>query len=156
MPEKCLNQIQDFLSQKRIAFVGASRNPKDFNTVLFRDFARRGYDVVPVNPKAQEIEGRRCYESVGEIEPPVDAALVMTPPETAETVVMDCAKAGVRRVWLYRAAGQGAVSPAAVEFCRRKGIDVVPGYCPYMFLRDTPWFHRAHGFVMKIMRKYPA
>ena len=49
-------------------------------------------------------------------------------------------------------AGEGAVSPQAVEFCKEHGIAVVPGECPYMFLSGEHWGHRLHGFVKKIVR----
>ena len=78
-----------------------------------------------------------------------------TPRET-ERVVRDCAEAGVRQVWMYRAGGQGAVCPQAIEFCRKNGIRVVEGYCPYMFLPATAFPHRAHGFLMKLVGGYPA
>ena len=52
-------------------------------------------------------------------------ALVMTRPEASEQVVRDCAEAGVPRVWLHRGIGPGAVSRAAVDFCRLRGIAVV-------------------------------
>lgn len=148
--------IDDFLGQKRLAMVGVSRNEKDFSRVLFRDLRKFGYDMVPVHPEAAEIDGLRCAPSVRQIDPPVAGALVMTKPEITETVVKDCAEAGVRRVWMYRAAGQGAVSPRAVEFCRTRGISVVPGYCPYMFLPQVPWFHRLHAFFARLTGGYPS
>jgi predicted CoA-binding protein len=156
MAETARQAISDFLAQKRIAVVGASRNPKDFNAILFHDLRLRGYDAVPVNPHAKEIDGVRCYARVQEIEPPVEGVLVMTKPEAADAIVEDCLKAGVRRVWLYGMAGKGAASPRVVELCRRNGIAVVPGFCPYMFLPGTQWFHRLHGAFLKIARKYPA
>ena len=70
-------------------------------------------------------------------------------------VVRDGAEAGIRRVWLYRAAGKGAASPEAVDFCRGNGILVVEGYCPYMFLPGAAFPHRAHGFLMKLAHRYP-
>jgi predicted CoA-binding protein len=155
MPESARQAINDFLAQKRIALVGASRNPKDFNARVFRDLRSLGYDVVPVNPGAKEIEGVPCYECVQEIQPPVGAALVMTKAETAATIVNDCWEAGIKRVWLYRASGKGAVSPAAVDFCKQNGISVVPGFCPYMFLPGAAWVHRMHGALLKITRAYP-
>ncbi|MGE5646637.1 MAG: CoA-binding protein [Acidobacteriota bacterium] len=156
MPETTRQAIDGFLAQKRIALVGASRNPRDFNTCLFRDLRKQGYDVVPVNPAAKEIEGVPCYDSVQAIQPPVEGVLVMTRPDTAATVVNDCRQAGIKRIWLYRATGKGAVSDAAIDFCNRNGISVVPGYCPYMFLPQTQWVHRLHGAFLKITRKYPA
>lgn len=56
---------------------------------------------------------------------------------------------------MYRVGGKGAVSQAALEFCNENGIRVVPGFCPLMFLPDAGWFHRLHGFVMKITGSYP-
>jgi predicted CoA-binding protein len=144
------DHIEDFLRQPRLALVGVSRNSSDFTRTLFREFLRRGYDAVPVNPEADEIDGRRCFHRVQEITPPVDGALLFTSPKVTESVVMDCAAAGVRRIWMYRAVGRGAVSKAAVSFCKSRGIAVVPGFCPYMFWKDASFFHRLHGFFVKL------
>ena len=61
-----LERIQEFLGQKRLAIVGVSRKKQDFSRVLFREFQKRGYDVVAVNPSAQEIDGLPCFASVAE------------------------------------------------------------------------------------------
>jgi predicted CoA-binding protein len=150
-----LETIREFLDQKRLAIVGVSQQPKDFSRALFREFQKRGYLVVPVNPVAQEIEGARCFARVQDIEPPVSAALLMTSPAVTDQVVRDCAEAGVERVWMFRGAGTGAVNPEAVGFCKSKGMAVVPGECPMMFLPDGSWFHRLHGWVRKIAGAYP-
>ena len=147
--------VRDFLAQKRIAFVGISRNPRDFSSSLFDELYRRGYDVVPVNPQATEIRGRRCFASVKEIQPPVDGALLMTNAATAEAVVHDCADAGIGRIWLYRAAGEGAVSDQAVQFCRDHNIEVIPGECPYMFLHGAGPLHWFHGCIRKMTGRFP-
>jgi len=148
--------IDEFLAQKRIAVVGVSHRPKDFSRTLFHEFLERGYDAVPVNPVAQEIEGRRCFARVPEIQPPVDGVLLMTSPAVTESIVHDCADAGVKRVWMYRATGRGAVSPEAVQFCEDHGISVIPGECPFMFLPDNGWVHQLHGIMRKIAGSYPA
>src|ERR1022692_370008 len=150
-----LETIEDFLAQKRIAMAGISRDPKSFSANLFEELCRRGYDVVPVNPNTAEVQGRRCFARVQDIQPPVEAALLMTSPGATEKVVHDCAEADIRRVWMYRAAGKGSVSAKAVEFCQEHGIDVVPGQCPFMFLPETAGFHRFHGFIRKITGRYP-
>jgi predicted CoA-binding protein len=149
-----LETIQDFLAQKRIAMVGVSRSPRDFSMMLFKELVNRGYDMVPVNPRMSEVQGRRCFARVQDIQPGVDGVLLMTSPGVSEAVVKDCAEAGVQRVWMYRAGGSGAVSDQAVAFCRERGIVVVPGECPYMFLPDAG-LHAVHGFVRKITGRYP-
>jgi len=150
-----LEVIEDFLDQKRIAMAGISRDPANFSVKLFEELCRRGYDVVPVNPNIAEVQGRRCFARVQDIQPPVESVLLMTSPEATEAVVNDCAKAGIRRVWMYRATGKGAVSAKAVAFCQKHGIQVVPGQCPFMFLPDAARFHRFHGFIRKITGRYP-
>jgi uncharacterized protein len=142
----------EFLAQRRLAVVGVSRDPKDFSRGLFRELRKRGYDVVPVNPAGGEIEGQPCAASVLDISPPVEGVLVMTRPEVSEQVVRDCAEAGVPRVWLHRGMGPGAVSGGAVDFCRLRGIAVVEGECPYMFLPASGFVHRAHGFFRRRSR----
>jgi predicted CoA-binding protein len=146
--------ISDFLALGRIAVVGASRDPKETSAVLFRELRRRGYDVVPVNPNAAEVDGVPCRARLQDIDPPVEGALVMTSPEVAERVVEDCREAGIKRVWLYGTSGK-ANSPRAAEFCRANGIAAVPGFCPFMFLPGTSWVHRFHGVLLKITGKYP-
>ena len=116
---------------------------------------RTADDVVPVNPKTPNIQGRRCFALVRDIEPPVDAALLMTSPEDPDAVVSDCAEAGIGRIWMYRAAGRGAVSDHAVQFCREHGIRVVAGGCPLMFLPQSGGTHRLHGFLRGITGRYP-
>ncbi len=150
-----LEVIQDFLAQNRIAMAGVSRDQKSFSAQLFDDLCRRGFDVVPVNPNATEINGRRCFARVQDIQPPVDAALLMTSPRATAEVVNDCIEAGIRRIWMYRATGKGAVSEAALACCCEHGVHVVPGECPYMFLPKTAWYHGVHKFIRKITGGYP-
>jgi predicted CoA-binding protein len=151
-----LEDVREFLALRRIALVGLSRDPKDFSRMLFREMCQRGYDMVPVNPAAGELENRRCFHRIPEIDPPAEGALIMTAPEETDRVVRDCAEAGVQRVWMHRGGGQGAVSKDAADFCHQNGIRLVEGYCPFMFLTSTSFVHRLHGFVLKVLGRYPA
>jgi len=150
-----LQSIEDFLSLKRLAVVGVSRNPRDFTRTMFRELRGRGYDVVPVNPNLTEVEGLPCLPHVQDANPPVEGVLLMTHPSVTDVVVRDCAQAGVRHVWMYRAGGAGAVSSSAAAYCRSNGIDLVEGECPFMFLNGASWPHRFHGFCRKVFGRYP-
>jgi hypothetical protein len=146
--------IDDFLAQKRIAVVGVSRNPRDFTRMMFNEFVRRGYDALPVNPNAGEIDGRKSFAHVGQIEPKADAALIMTPAGKSEAVARECAEAGIERIWFYRATGHGAVNERAVDLCESRGMSVVNGRCPFMFFPNAG-FHGLHAFFLKLIGKYP-
>ena len=150
-----LELIEDFLEQKRIAMIGASRDPKSFSIMLFEEFCRRGYEVVPVNPKTPNVLGRTCYACVQDIQPPVHAALLMTSPQVTETAIGECAKAGIPRIWIYGINGKSKVSQKALDLCRERGIQVIAGQCPFMFLPGSGGVHRFHGFVRRITGRYP-
>lgn len=150
-------EIDEFWGLKRIAVVGVSRDPKHFSNTVWQELVQRRYEAVPVNPATDRIDGQACYARVQDILPPVEGVLIMTPPQVTDQVVRDCAEAGVSRVWMHRGAGggPGSVSRDAVAFCESRGIGVVAGYCPYMFLPGTPFFHGLHAFVKKVTGSYP-
>jgi predicted CoA-binding protein len=150
-----LEPIENFLSQKRIAMVGISRERQNIGVSLLEEFSRRGCEVLPVNPNTREILGRPCFARVQDIQPAPDAALLLTSPAVTNSVVRDCVEAGIKRIWMYRGGGQGSVSAEAVEFCRANGIELVPGQCPFMFLNPVRSIHRVHRFIFKITGQYP-
>jgi len=89
-----LETIEDFLAQERMAMAGTSRNPASFSAMLVKELCRRGYEVVPANPNAEEVPGRRCFARGQDIRPAVEGVLLMTSPEATENVVNDCLEAG--------------------------------------------------------------
>jgi predicted CoA-binding protein len=144
-----LTCIRDFLAQKRLAIAGVSREPKHFSRAMFREFRAKGYDAVPVNPAAPNIDGLPCFATVRDIQPPVNAVLLMTAPEASGEILRECANCGVKRIWIYRA------GPEAAGFCEAHGMAVIANECPLMFLEDRAWFHSLHGWLRKMAGSYP-
>ncbi len=144
-------EIEEFLAQKHIAFVGVSRDPKAFANSVYRALKKRGYQLYPVNPNSDLLEGDHCYHDLTQLPEQVEGALIMVPPGAAVGVVRGCAAAGIPRVWL----GNGAVSPEAVDFCREQGISVVDGACPMMFAEPVGFGHACHRFVKRITGSLP-
>lgn len=150
-----IERIREFLGLKRFALVGVSRQASDLSRMLLREFLARGYQAVPVNPDVDNVEGEPCFARLQEIQPPVTAALFMTSPAVTDTLVKDCAAAGITKVWMFRGPGGGSATPDAILYCEANGISVIPGECPYMFLPGTQLIHRMHGFVRKMTGSYP-
>ena len=66
--EKSTHQIiQEFLAVPRLAMVGVSTNEKHFSRLLYREFLKNGYEVVPVNPHANDIAGVTAFPKLSEI-----------------------------------------------------------------------------------------
>jgi predicted CoA-binding protein len=146
-----VQHAQRFLSLRRVALVGLSRNPHDFSHALLRALAGRGQDVVPVNPAAgtEELAGRRVFPRLAAVSPPVEGALLLVPPAQADAVAAEAIAAGVRHLWFHRGVGAGAASPEALARCAAAGVEVVAGLCPFMVLPDESWPHRVHGWMRR-------
>lgn len=145
----------EFLTHRRLAVAGVSRGKPDAANAIYRRLRELGYQVFPVNPNADEVEGDRCYHAVSEIPGGVEGVVVATHPGAAAAVVADCAAAGVTRVWIHRAIGGGSLSADAVAACESAGIAVIAGACPMMYLEPVDVGHRCMRTVFGWMGRLP-
>ena len=118
---------------KTVAVIGASQDRTKFGNRAVREFQSLGYDVVPINPGEDEIEGLRAYRSVLDVPQAVDVATVYVPPNEALAVVEDVAKKGIPELWL----NPGADGPLVVERARQLGLNPIVA-CSLMFLGEMP------------------
>ena len=133
---------QEFLSHRRIAVAGVSRATQDAANAIYKRMRQLGFEVFPVNPHADVVEGDRCYHSVAAVPGPIEGVVIVTPPSAAADVVAQCAAAGVPRVWIHRSIGGGSLSAEAVTACEKAGIAVLAGGCPMMFMEPVDFGHR--------------
>jgi predicted CoA-binding protein len=140
-----MDAVDEFLSGSRFAVVGASEEPGSIGHSVYRALRGHGYEVVPVNPNADSVDGDRCYPAIGGVPGPIDGVVIIVNAADAVGVVGACALMGIRRVWLFRGLGaKGAVSDDALALCADLGISVVAGACPLMFLEPVHGVHRMH------------
>jgi predicted CoA-binding protein len=143
-----------FLDQPRIAVVGVSvRRPEQTANYIYKTIKAAGKQVFPVTPNATEFEGDKCYTAVSAIPDGVDGVVIVTRPEITEMVVEDCAKAGIKRVWMHsNGMGPSSASDKAIAYCNQHGIEVIGGACPMMYLE---FGHKCMRVVLNMMGKLP-
>ena len=146
----------EFLSSKRVAVTGVSRSPKGHGSnFVFQRLAERGYEVFPVNPNAESIDGVRCYPDLRSIPGGVEAVVIGTRPEVALDTMRECAELGITHVWMHRSFGGGSVSDAATEFGRAHGITVIDGGCPLMFAPTADVGHKVMRVLLSPSKRIP-
>jgi predicted CoA-binding protein len=134
--------IAAFLAGRRLAVTGVSRKGDVPANGIFRRLRDCGYEVLPVNPAASEVEGTRCYPSVRALPGTIDGVMIASPPQSGLEIVAQCAERGIQRVWFHRSIGDGSVSPEAVRECETRGIRPIVGGCPLMFCGRVDIFHK--------------
>ncbi|WNM28505.1 CoA-binding protein [Demequina capsici] len=147
---------QQFLSHRRIAVTGVSRNPEGHgsNAVYVR-LRERGFQPFAINPNAESVEGDPAYPSLAAVPGGVEAVVIGTSPQHAMATVEEAAALGITDIWMHRSFGAGSVDEPAAAWGRAKGMTVIAGGCPLMFGDASDGGHRFMCSVMKLTGKVP-
>lgn len=144
--------VEAFVSQKKLALVGASRAGNKMGNAILRELTAKGYTMYPIHPEAETIGDQPAFASLGELPDEVGGAIVCVKPERTAQVVREAKQAGIERVWLQ----QGAESPEAVSFCEQNGVDAITKECILMFAEPVESIHRFHRFFKRLFGGMPA
>ena len=146
----------EFLTHRRVAVTGVSRNPNGHGSnVVYKRLRERGYDVFAINPNADEVEGDPSYPNLRSVPGGVEAVVIATRPELADETMRECADLGISNVWMHRGPDSGSVSKSAAEYGRSHGITVIDGGCPCMFAPTADFGHKAMRVVLTLTGKVP-
>jgi len=118
-------QIRDFLSMQKVAVIGMSKNPSKAAHYVPKYLSDNGYAITPVNPNANEILGKKCYDSVSEIEEKIEIIDIFRPSDQVLSVIRDVIKKKPKVIWLQ----EGIHNSEAEELARKEGIEVVFNRC---------------------------
>jgi predicted CoA-binding protein len=141
--------ITDFIQQKTLALVGASRSGRSFGNTLYKELTQRGYQVFLVHPQAKEIDGQPCYADLASLPGKVGGVVVCVAPAQGEAVLRQAASLGITRLWLQ----QGASSPYLVALGKQLDLKLVTGKCIMMYAEPVHSFHGWHRAVNKFFGK---
>jgi predicted CoA-binding protein len=153
---KTPESVDRFLKGKRFAVAGVSRSPMQTANAIFKKLRDSGFDVVPVNPNATELEGVSCYPDLASIPGELDGLMFAAHPSVAADLVRQAHARGIRQVWFHRSFGVGSVSERAVELCLELGIEPIVGGCPFMYCRPVDVPHRCMRFWLSLLHRLPA
>lgn len=119
-------EIIRFYDLKNIAVVGMSKNEGKAANYVPKYLIDHGYNVIPVNPTASEIMGRKSYPMVSSVPEQIDIVDIFRPSEDVPAVVQDALKKNeIKVIWMQ----EGIYSPEAEKMAREKGIEIVYNRC---------------------------
>ena len=121
-----MSELSQLLDERNVfAVVGASRNPEKYGHKVFKDLLEASYEVYPVNPKAEEILGRKCYPDLKSLPKKPDVVVFVVPPEVTRALTGQCIELGVKFVWMQ----PGAESREAIRELEEAGVEVFHNVC---------------------------
>lgn len=120
------DDIRDILSLKNIAVVGMSKNPEKDAHRIPKYLLDQGYNIIPVNPTADEILGRKCYKSIKDVPGEIDVLNIFRPSEFMPGIVDEAIERGkIKAVWMQLGTGNEQAEKKAEE----NGIKAVSNRC---------------------------
>ncbi|WKT57650.1 CoA-binding protein [Candidatus Nitrosotenuis chungbukensis] len=119
------DEIRQILSLKNVAVVGMSKNADKAAHYVPKYLLAQGYNVMPVNPTADEILERKCFSSLQDVDQYIDIVDVFRPSDQVVPVVQEAIKKKPKVIWLQ----EGIHNPEAEDMARKAGIKIVFNRC---------------------------
>jgi len=97
--------METILSPKSVAIVGVSENPEKVGSVMMQNLLETGYNgrIYPINPKYTELQGRKAYPTILEVNEEIDMVAIALPYQFVEEVVDQCIEKKVKSVLIVSA-----------------------------------------------------
>jgi len=138
--------LEYFFNPQSVAVIGASRNPAKVGYSILSNIIDSGYrgKIYPVNPKAEEVLGHKCYSSVLEIDDDLDLAIIALPARFVNQTIKECAEKNLKSAIVISAGFkeigiEGAhLERELVRLCKQHNIDLLGPNCLGMISTFTP------------------
>jgi len=146
-----LQAIEDFLSTKKMAIAGVSRDPKKFGGAVYKHLTDNGFTVFPINPNAERIGESKCYPDVASLPDEVDRLYIVTPKRETKSLLEEAIKKGIKKIWIQ----QMSHTDEALNLARENNLDMITRDCILMFAEPVTGTHKFHRFFRKLFGRYP-
>jgi len=110
---------------KNIAMVGLSPNPYRPSHFAAIYMLAEGYNIIPVNPMAAEILGRKSYASLKDIPGPVEVVDLFRKSADVPPLVDEAIEIGAKVIWMQL----GVINEEAAAKAQAAGLEVVMDRC---------------------------
>jgi predicted CoA-binding protein len=118
--------LREVLGLETIAVIGCSSTPGKDAHEIPKYLQSNGYTIIPVNPNAEVVLGRRAYDSLAEVEEEIDIVDVFRPSEEVAGIVDEALERDdVKVIWTQL----GIIDTAAAKRAEAGGLQFVQDRC---------------------------
>ena len=143
--------IESFLSSKKIAVAGVSRDTKKFGYSVFKELTAKGFDVYPINPNTDNIGGTPCFRGVSALPADIKNLLVVTPKDQTAAVVKEAVSNGITGIWIQ----QMSDTPEAIGVARETNVNLITKECILMWAEPVKSIHKFHRTIKRLFGLLP-
>lgn len=102
-PQTERDGVACLLAPRSIAIIGVSQDFNKLNGRVMKFLLEKGYegDIFPINPKYEDVGGRRCYPSISDVPGPVDLVVLSVPARMVADEMEKAGRQGVRAAVVF-------------------------------------------------------
>ncbi len=108
-----------------VAVVGATDDPAKYGSVIYRDLKQKGFDVFPVNPNRDTVDGDPAFKSLDALPVAPTIVNIVVPPQVTLGVLRSAEALGYRNVWVQ----PGAESPEVMAYLTEHDFNYLANAC---------------------------
>ena len=110
---------------KAIALVGASNDPSKYGNKILLNLKSKGFNVIPINTKENEIDGSTSYKSVTDMKDCPSIINFVVPPNIGIEVTKDLVEKGYDNFWYQ----PGAESKEISSYLKSRNKNYIDDKC---------------------------
>lgn len=137
----------EFVESKTYAIAGVARDKKKFGNYVFRKLKEKGFQVLPINPNATEIDGSACYADVSLLPVDISHLIVITPKNQTLQVIEAAVNKGIKNIWVQ----QSSETKEVLDYANGKDNNFFFNKCIMMYAQPTG-MHKIHKFINDLFR----
>jgi len=108
-----------------VAVVGATDDPAKYGSVIYRDLKNKGFEVYPVNPSRDTVDGDAAYRNLEALPETPTIVNIVVPPRATLGVLEKALELGYRNVWVQ----PGAESPEVMAYLTKHDFNYLANSC---------------------------
>ena len=143
--------VKDFISKKKIAVAGVSRDAKKFGYLIFSELRNKEYTVYPVNPNADKIDDVTCYQNISDLPDDVESILIATNKLHTDKLIQDSIDKGILNIWVQ----QNSQTKESLNYLENDSINIIFNHCIFMFAEPVSGIHKFHRFLKGLFGGLP-
>jgi hypothetical protein len=116
-----MNMSEKMLDMENWAVVGASNKHHTYGYKLYKKLKNYEYNVFPVNPNCDSVDGDPTYPSLRDLDEEVDVVNFVVNPSIGIEILKECIELGIKNIWLQ----PGTRSQEIKDLARENEINVV-------------------------------
>ncbi|MBU3127303.1 CoA-binding protein [Clostridium tagluense] len=120
----------EMVKMKKWALIGASPDESKFGYKILMLLKKKGYTVYGINPKYDEINGTKIYNSLKDLPETVDAVSIIVNPNVALRALDEIIDFGIDNVWFQ----PGSYNQEVLDKAKNNELNIVFHECLYVEL----------------------